>query len=158
MRKLLMAAVAASMLVPVAASAQSAAEVRRDTREIKQDKREVRQDVRRGDYQEARRDQRDVRQDQRERREDWRDYRQAHRNVYHRPAYVGPRGYRYRPVAVGYRFTPAYYHSRYWITDYARYRLPPPGYGHRWVRYGNDVVLISINSGRVLRIYTSFFW
>lgn len=158
MRKLLMAAMAATMLVPVAASAQSYNEVRRDNREIRHDQREVRRDVNRGDYREARRDQREVREDRRDRNQDWRDYRNAHRDQYRRPAYVGPRGYRYRPVAVGYRFAPAYYHSRYWVNDYARYRLPAPGYGRRWVRYGNDVVLINVRNGAVIQVFGSFFW
>jgi Ni/Co efflux regulator RcnB len=144
MRKLLFAALAASTLVPVAAQAQSAHEVR-------QDQREVRRDMRRGDYREAR-------EDRRETREDWRDYRRSHRDAYRRPAYAGPRGFRYRPVTVGYQFQRPYYGSRYWVNDYATYRLPAPSRGARWVRYGNDVVLVNITNGRVLRTYNGFFW
>jgi len=151
MRKLLITAMAATMLVPAAASARDRHEVRHDQRQYNHDRYA---DARR-DHREARRDRRDVRRD---RREDWRDYRESHREVYRRPAYRGPRGYRYRPVAVGYRFARPYYASRYWIPDYARYRLPPPGYGHRWVRYGNDVVLINISNGRVLNVFASFFF
>ena len=46
MRTIIMAALAASALVPVAASAQSYGEVRRDRQEVRQDRREV-QDARR---------------------------------------------------------------------------------------------------------------
>lgn len=162
MRKLLMAAMAATMLVPVAVSARDRHDQRQDQREYRHDRNEVRRDLRHVRYAEARNERREVRHDRRDirrdRREDWRGYRESHREVYRRPAYRGPRGYRYRPVAIGYRFERPYYASRYWIPDYARYRLPPPGYGHRWVRYGNDVVLINISNGRVLQVFASFFF
>ena len=110
----------------------------------------------RGDVREARRE---VREDRRELREDWRDYRRTHGDVYRRGVYAGPRGYRYRPVNVGYRFAPEYYGQRYWINDYGTYRLPRPGYGYqRWVRYGNDVVLVDTRSGRAVQVYNRFFY
>ena len=163
MRKILMLALAAATVAPViaptAASAQSARELRGDQRDIAREHREIRQDLARGDYREARRDMRDLHNARQEYREDWRDYRRAHGDVFRGPAYVGPRGYRYRPVAVGYRFAPGYYGRNYWVNDYARYRLPRPGYGYqRWVRYGNDVVLVDIRTGRVLRVYNRFFY
>ena len=144
MRTMVLAAVAAAIAVPGVASAQSA-------REIRHDQREVRRDMRHGDYREAR-------EDRRELREDWRDYRRSHREVYRRPAYAGPRGFRYRPVTVGYRFAPAYYGRNYWVNDYARYRLPRPGAHQRWIRYGNDVVLVNMRTGRVVTVYNGFFW
>lgn len=163
MRKIIMTALAASVALPVmvapsVASAQSAQEVRHDQREVNRDKREIRQDQRRGDWREAREDRHELREDRREKREDWRDYRQSHRDAFRGPAYVGPRGYAYRPVAVGHRFDRAYYGDRYWVRDFGRYRLPAPAYRQRWVRYGNDVVLIDLRSGRVLRVYNRFFW
>ena len=144
MRKLLFAAVAATLLVPGVASAQSA-------REVRQDQREVRRDVARGDFREAR-------EDQRELREDWRDYRRTHRGVYNRPAYVAPRGYRYRPVVAGTTLRPAFWSSRYRIGNYNTYRLPYPGRNRMYVRYGNDVLLINARNGRVIRVYDRFFW
>jgi len=61
-------------------------------------------------------------------------------------------------VTPGYRFAPIYYQSRYVIADPWRYRLPPTRGFNRWVRYGNDVVLVDIRSGRVLEIHNGFFW
>ena len=62
-------------------------------------------------------------------------------------------------MAVGYRFAPEYYGQRYWINDYGTYRLPRPGYGYqRWVRYGNDVVLVDTRSGRAVQVYNRFFY
>ncbi len=158
MRNVIMAALAASALVPVAASAQSYGEVRRDRQEVRQDRREV-QDARRyGDRDDVSDARRELREDRQETREDWRDYRRDHADVYRGPAYRGPQGYRYRPVTVGYRFAPNYYSRPYWV-DYRTYRLAQPRFGYqRWVRYGNDVVLIDTRSGRVVQVYNRFFY
>lgn len=163
MRNLIIAALAATVLspvaIPAAASAQSAGEVRRDTREIHRDRQDVRAAQRYGDRGDVRDARQELREDRQERREDWRDYRQSHRSVYTRGGYRGPSGYRYRPVTIGYRFAPSYYGRNYWINDYATYRLPRPGYGYqRWVRYGNDVVLIDTRNGRTIQVYNSFFY
>ena len=159
MRKIIIAALAATVLTPAMASAQSAGEVRRDNRELRQDRRDVREAQRTGDRGDIRGARQELREDRQERNEDWRDYRRTHGNTYRRPAYYGPRGYRYRPVSVGYRFAPEYYGRSYWINDYATYRLPRPGYGYqRWVRYGNDVVLIDIRNGTTVQVYNSFFY
>jgi Ni/Co efflux regulator RcnB len=145
MRKLLIAALAATTLIPAgAASAQT-------YREVRQDQREVRRDVARGDYREARRDRQEL-------REDWRDYQRAHRNEYRRNAWVGPRGYRYRPVAVGTVLNRLLYGDRYYVSDWNRYRLPNPGRFQRYVRYGDDVLLVNVRNGRVIRVYNNFYW
>ncbi|MFM5895357.1 MAG: RcnB family protein [Novosphingobium sp.] len=158
MRKILIAALAASTLVPAMASAQSAGEVRRGQQEVQRDMRDVRQAQKNGDWQKAQRARQEAREDQREVNEDWRDYRKSHRQVYQRGTYNAPRGMRYRPVTVGYNFQPAFYSSRYQLTNYNTYRLPNPGYNHRWVRYGNDAVMVDIRNGRVLRVISGFFW
>ena len=73
-------------------------------------------------------------------------------------AYRGPQGYRYRPVSVGYRFAPSYYARSYWVNDYSTYQLARPRYGYqRWVRYGGDVVLVDIRSGRVVQVRNRYF-
>ncbi|MGN6375242.1 MAG: RcnB family protein [Sphingomonas sp.] len=158
MRTMFIAAIAAVALIPGAANAQSRQEVRHDQREINHDRREVNRDLRQGRYHEAREDRRELREDRRERNQDWRDYRRSHRDAFRRPAYVGPRGWRYRPVAVGHRFQPVYYGRRYWVNDWSAYRLPRPNAMQRWVRYGNDVVLVNVRTGRVITVYNGFFW
>lgn len=158
MRNILLTALAATVLIPVTVSAQSAREVHRDQREVERGKAEVRRDVAQGRMKEAREDAREVREDMRETNRDWRDYRRTHRAVFQHGAYRGPRGYVYRPVTVGYRFAPSYYARTYWITDPATYRLRPAGSGLTWVRYGNDVVLVNLRSGRVVEVIRDFFW
>ncbi|HEY0269675.1 MAG TPA: RcnB family protein [Sphingomonas sp.] len=130
MRKGILASLLVASLLPAAAMAQPYGEARHDRR----------------DWHEGR-----------DARGDWRDYRRAHPEVYRGSAYVGPRaGWRYRPVAAGYRFDPAFYGQRYWI-DPVRYRLPPVGAYQRWVRYGNDVVLVNVRTGRVIDVNGGFF-
>src|SRR5438128_2132497 len=109
MRTIILAALAASTLAPVAAQAQSYGEVRRDSREVRQDRREVDHARRYGDSDDVRDARSELREDRQERREDWRDYRREHGDRFRPGAYRGPQGYRYRPVTVGYRFAPNYY-------------------------------------------------
>ena len=137
MRKAIIASLLAAVSVPTVAQAQNA--------ELRHDRREIREE------------QRDVREARREYREDWRDYRARHPEYYRGPGWVGPRGYRWRPVTVGYRFQPVFYERRYWIDPYRYHLRPVRGY-ERWVRYGNDVVLIDIRSGRVLDVHSRFFF
>ncbi|KRB82519.1 hypothetical protein ASE00_10710 [Sphingomonas sp. Root710] len=150
----LMAAVAA----PSIAQAQSLGEARQSQREVREERRDLREAQMYGDRRDVREARRDLRDARHEARDDWRDYRKAHRDVYRRPAYVGPRGYVYRPVTIGYRFQPHYYSARYVISDPYRYRLPRPTGYNRWVRYGNDAVLVNIRTGRVLEVHNGFFW
>lgn len=157
MRKAMILGLLAATIAPVMASAQTP-ELRRDRQDIREERRDVREAQRYGDRQDVREERRDLREARREHREDWRDYRRDHRDAYRQPAYIGPRGYRYRPVVVGHRFEPVYYGRRYLVADPARYRLPPAGFHQRWVRYGNDVVLVNIRNGRVIQVYNGFFW
>jgi len=158
MQKLLVAGVIAAALVPAVADAQTR-ELNHDRREVHQTQREIRNDVRRGDMHEAREDRRDLRDKRQELRHDeWRTYRGQNRAAFHRPAYVGPRGYRYQVWRPGMRIAPAYYGSRYVIADPWQYRLARPTGAMRWVRYGNDVLLIDTRSGYVRDVIRDFFW
>ena len=160
MRKLIITALMAATVLPaVPAMAQSRGEIRRDNRDVREERRDL-QDARRyGDRQDIRRERRDLQDARQERREDWRDYRQSNRDVFRqRGAYVGPRGWRYRPVNAGYQLQPSFYGQRYWVNDYARYRLPAYGAGSRYIRYGNDVLLVNVRTGRVIQSYNGFFW
>jgi Ni/Co efflux regulator RcnB len=157
MRKMILLGLIAATALPGIASAQTG-ELRRDRQEIREQQRDLRDAQRYGNRNDVREERRDLREARQEHREDWREYRRDHRNAFKRPAYVGPRGYRYRPVAVGYRFQPAYYGSRYVIADPHRYRLPRTNGFERWIRYGNDVVLVNTRNGRVVAVNRGFFW
>ena len=157
MRKFMIAALAIATLAPVAATAQSYGEVRRGEREVRESRRDLQDARRSGDRRDVRDARQELREDRRELREDRRDYRRSDRG-YNRGAYAGPRGYRYQPVTVGYRFQPSYYGRNYWVNDWRNYRLARPGFNQQWVRYGNDVVLIDIRTGRVLSVRNRFFY
>lgn len=158
MRKLILASAIAATLIPAAAMAQSYGEVRHDQRELRQDRGDLRDAQMRGDPRDIRDARREIRDDRREAREDWRDYRRTHPDVFRGPGYVAPRaGWRYRPVAVGDRFDRVYWSQRYWI-DPVRYRLPRVAGSQRWVRYGNDVVLVDVRTGRIANVYGGFFY
>ena len=137
----LMAATALPTALPTTASAQTRREVREDRRDLRESRQELREDIRSGESRgEIRRDRREVR----------RDRRQLQRS---RAAYVAPvRGWRYRAVGPGYRLQPAFYGSRYTVSDYRSYRLRAPGANQRWIRYGDDLLLINARNGRVLQV------
>jgi Ni/Co efflux regulator RcnB len=144
MRKLILLTAMAAIMVPSAGVAQR--QDRRDRVEVRKDRQEVRRDRRelRRDRNEMRRDRRDVRQDRRVRRS----------------AYVAPvRNWSYRPVSVGFRLQPSFYGPRYYISDYSTYRLQAPRHRWlRWVRYGDDLLLVNIRNGRVLNVVHYRYW
>jgi Ni/Co efflux regulator RcnB len=124
MRKLILAAAIAATVLPAAAQAQHGP----DREQIRQDRHELRHDRR-----EMRRDRREM---QRE-----------------RVAYVAPYGgWHYAPINNGYTLRPGFYDQRYQVSDYNRYNLTAPGRNLRWVRYGNDLLLVNVRNGRVLRV------
>ena len=141
----LMAVTAIPTALPTAANAQSQRErrddrqeLREDRRELREDRRELREDIRRGE------------------REVYRDRREVNRN---RSAYVAPyRGWRYRSLTPGYRLQPGFYGPRYTISNFGRYRLGPPGANRRWIRYGNDLVLVNLRNGRVIQVVRNRYW
>jgi len=158
MRTPIILALMAAVAVPAVAQAQSLGEARASQREAAEARREFREARLYGSRRDVREAREELHDARREARQDWRDYRRSHRDVYRRPAYVGPRGYVYRPVTPGYRFAPTFYGSRYVIADPWRYRLPAATGFNRWVRYGNDVVLVNVRTGRVIEVHNGFFW
>jgi len=149
---------------------------RRDWRaDNRNDRQDHRQDRRFARY-DNRHDRRDVRHDRRDDRRDWRhdrrdDRRYARHNDrrwrghqwhpqyrYRAPArYVYPSGHRYVRWNVGHRMPPAYYGRPYYV-DYHAYHLPPPPYGHRWVRSDRDVVLVALATGLVLDVLYDLYY
>lgn len=176
MRKLIAAALIATVAMPVmapaAASAQSRGEVRRDRQDLREERRELRDARRNGSQREVRRERRDVREARRELREDrrdyrqdrnrrwgnddWRRYRSTNRGAYARGTWRAP--FRYNGFRAGVRIAPTYYGSRYYISDPWRYRLPPAGRYQRWVRHYDDVLLVDTRRGYVVRVIRNFFW
>jgi len=61
-------------------------------------------------------------------------------------------------VTTGYRLQPAFYGSRYYISDYGRYHLQAPARWQRWIRYGDDLLLVNVRTGRVLQVIHYRYW
>lgn len=176
----LMVATAFPAIAPIAASAQSNGEIRRDRQDVRQQEHQLddaqrsgdRQDVRderrdvRGARQELRNDVRDRHGDRRDGRNDdarrnwgrndWRGYRDQNRDVYARGNWRAP--FRYTSFRTGIRIAPNYFGSQYFINDPWRYRLPNPGFNQHWVRHYNDVLLVDTRRGIVLDVIRNFYW
>ena len=151
MRKLIIAGLMAATTLPVAAMAQSRAEVRESRRDVREERRELRDAQRYGDRRDIREEREELRDARRELREDRRDYRRAHSRGYVR--YQAPySGWSYRPVYQGYNLQPRFYTQRYYAPGY---RVHP---NRRWIRYGDDLLLVNIRNGRVLQVRRNYFW
>ena len=153
MRKALLAGLAGLMMAgPVLA------DQRYDNRDARQDRREDRRDDRRDERRDDRRNYNNGYQDGRRaddrRGNDWRWDGARYRG----PVYVHPRGYTYRPWAVGNRLPQPYFSNRYWIGNPGYYRLPPAFPGTRWVRIGRDALLIDLRAGVVVRAVRGLYW
>lgn len=156
MRKIIILALLAATAAPSVAMAQSAGEVRRDTRDVREQRRDLRDAQRYGDRHDVRDARHDLREAQQERREDWQDYRRTHREVYARGNWRAP--FRYTAWSNGAQLRRDYYAPRYYINDWRRYRLAAPGRDLRWVRHYNDVLLVNVRTGRVVQVNRGFFW
>jgi Ni/Co efflux regulator RcnB len=156
MRKLILTALVAATVFPVAAQAQSRGEIRRDRRDVQEQRRDVRDA--RGDLRDSRRELRDDQNDRNRRwgNDDWRNWRNTNRSVYSRGNWRAP--FRYNAFRAGARIAPSYYGSSYWIADPWRYRLPAVGYGQRWVRHYDDLLLVDTRRGIVIRVINNFYW
>jgi Ni/Co efflux regulator RcnB len=144
MKKFILLAAIAAIAVPGAAQAQRH-DHGRTHHVVRQDRRTVR-----ANRQVVRSDRHAMRAD--------RHLARANRHV--RRAYVAPvRHWTYHPVSVGYRLQPSFYGSRYYISDYGMYHLQAPhSRWLRWIRYGDDLLLVNIRTGRVLDVEHYRYW
>jgi Ni/Co efflux regulator RcnB len=172
MRKLIFTALVAAAALPALAPnamAQSNQELQRDRQDIRKEKHDVQEaqrhgtpgDVReqRAQLADARREYHDDARDARNRAwhdNDWQDWRQHNREEFRRGSWNAP--FRYSVFSVGGRIAPVYYSPRYVIVDPWRYHLPRPASWQRWVRHYNDVLLIDMRRGVVIRVLRNFYW
>ena len=72
--------------------------------------------------------------------------------------YVAPvRNWTYRPLARGQRLRPPFYAPRYVIAHPAGRGLPAAQGTRRWIRYGDDAVLVDVMNGRVAKVVRKGF-
>lgn len=161
MRKMILSVLMATVVVPVAAipvaaSAQSARDVRDARKDLQKEQRDLNRAYRQGDRRDIREERRDVRDARRDYDRELREYRQSHRSVYARGNWKAP--FRYQRWNTGARIGANYYAPRYYIADPQRYRLRPVASNLRWVRHYDDVLLVNIRTGRVVEVHRGFFW
>ena len=76
----------------------------------------------------------------------------------HAPPYRYPHGYGYRRWAAGAILPSIFLTDLYFYAGYGALGLPPPPYGAQWVRYGPDLVLVDLATGRIIDVaYGAFF-
>jgi Ni/Co efflux regulator RcnB len=72
-------------------------------------------------------------------------------------AYVRPQGWYAHRWVFGETLPRVFFASDYWLTDYATYGLMAPWDGYEWVRYGDDALLIDVDTGEVIRVEYGLF-
>ena len=72
--------------------------------------------------------------------------------------YHQPRGWYARRWTFGQTLPFVFFSENYWISDYWSYGLTTPPYGCEWVRYGDDALLVDIQTGEILQaVYRLFY-
>lgn len=180
MKKILTAAIAAtlamsSMGLASAAEAQTRGnyEQRHDRRDDnradrrndhRNDHRADRRNDRRNDHRADRRsDRRELREHRRHDRQHLRQQQRAYarwqqsQRRYNGGRYYAPRGYQQRDWSYGQRMPSSYRSSQYVVNDYNRYGLRAPPRGYHYVRSGNDVVLTARSGGLITAVIAGLF-
>ena len=162
MKKILTAAIAATLAMSslgVASAAEAQSRGHQEQRQDRRDDRNDRQDDRRDDRNDRREWRQDAREDRREARQDQRAYAQWQRSErrYNAGRYQAPRGYQTRQWAYGQSMPSSYRSNQYVVNDYSRYGLRAPPRGYQYVRSGHDVVLSNSNRGLIAAVIASLF-
>jgi Ni/Co efflux regulator RcnB len=80
------------------------------------------------------------------------------RRSMHAPPFRYPPGYGYRVWVTGSTLPPPFLNSGYYYANYAPLGLGPPPPGYRWVRYGPDLLLVNIVTGRIADVVDGVFY
>jgi len=72
--------------------------------------------------------------------------------------YYEPRGWYYQRWTFGQYLPFVFFSQNYWIDSYWSYGLPVPPYGCEWVRYGDDALLVDVETGKILQVVYNLFY
>ena len=149
MRKIVLSGLIAALVVPAAASAQTS-EIRKDERKVEKQHEQLQRAVESGNLRNIEEQARDARKAGQELRED--------RDDFARKQYVAPyRDWSYSALAPGAKLRSRFYGADYTVANPDGYALRKAKRNQRWVRYGNDLVLVNVRSGRVLEVASGRF-
>lgn len=154
----LFTATIAASFSPALAQGQSR-ELKQDRHEIHQEKQQLNHARRSGNRQEVKQERGDVAHAKREYRQDlsdYREYRRQNRQAFRAGAF-NP-GHSYRSYRTGTHINARYYGNFARLANYRAYRLPTPARNTAWVRNYDDVMLVNLQTGIVLRVIPNFFW
>ena len=151
----LIAAAVVATLSPLVAQAQTR-ELNRDRREVREEQQDLRQAKRSGDRNDVRDARGDVREARQEYREDRQDYRRNQRGAYKGGRFTAP--FKYRSFNNGARLSVSYYQPRYYVSNYNAYRLQAPSHNQRYVRHYNDLLLVNVRNGNVVRVFRNLYY
>jgi Ni/Co efflux regulator RcnB len=82
----------------------------------------------------------------------------AWRHSIHGPAFRYPPGFSYRAWASGAILPSIFLTPPYFYDGFAPLGLGPPPPGYRWVRYGPDLLLVNVVSGRIVDVVDGVFY
>jgi Ni/Co efflux regulator RcnB len=74
------------------------------------------------------------------------------------PAFRFPPGFTYQAWATGGILPPVFLGASYFYDGYATLGLAAPPGGYRWVRYGPDLLLVNVNTGRIADVVDGVFY
>jgi Ni/Co efflux regulator RcnB len=85
-------------------------------------------------------------------------YRPAHFERVHARAFHYPRGYHYRRWSDGSFLPRIFLSSAYYYTNWYDLGFGPPPPGYQWVRYGPDLLLVNVYTGRIRDVAYNVFY
>lgn len=74
------------------------------------------------------------------------------------PSFRYPPGFAYRAWTTGTILPSIFLTPSYFFDDYAPLGLGPPPAGYRWVRYGPDLLMVNIYTGRIADVVDGVFY
>ena len=74
------------------------------------------------------------------------------------PVFRYPPGYGYRLWGTGGFLPRVFLSTSYYYNDYGLLGLAPPPPGYRWLRYGPDLLLVQVFTGRIADVVEGVFY
>jgi Ni/Co efflux regulator RcnB len=74
------------------------------------------------------------------------------------PVFRYPPGFAYRSWITGAILPPVFLSDAYYYNNYGALGLGPPPAGYRWVRYGPDLLLVNVVTGRIADVVDGAFY
>ena len=149
MRRIILGTFIAALALPAALSAQTS-EIRKDERQVDSHKEDLQRAVDSGNLRDIEKQAHKTRKAREELREDRDDFGRKH--------YVAPYDdWSYSTPAAGTQLRPRFYGRDYKVAHPDGYDLRHAKHGQRWIRYGNDLVLVSMRDGRVIEVVSNRF-